>query len=95
MQFCFSVLFLYEARRQFVILCKFLIITIRFCKHRFLLPHFVRTKEKYFYTPVRRAWRSFKFAPFLGFFSMSKVGPALMGDTAGFPLLFSALLHII
>ena len=26
---------------------------------------------------------------------MSKVGLSLMGDTAGFPLLFSALLHII
>ena len=45
--------------------------------------------------PARRAWRSFKFAPFLVFFSMSKVEPSLMGDTAGFPLLFSALLHII
>ena len=29
------------------------------------------------------------------FFSMSKFGPPLMGDIAGFPLLFSALLHII
>ena len=52
--------------------------------------------EKLFTPPARRAWRSFKFAPFLFFFSsMSKVGPPLMGDTAGFPLLFSALLHII
>ena len=47
--------------------------------------------------PARRAWRSCKFAPFLFFFhlSMSKVGLPLMGDTAGFSLLFSALLHII
>ena len=42
----------------------------------------------------RRAWRSFKFAPFL-FFPVSNVGLPLMGDTAGFSLLFSALLHII
>ena len=32
--------------------------------------------------PARRVWRSFKFAPFLGFFSVSKVGLPLMGDTA-------------
>ena len=32
--------------------------------------------------PARRARRSFKFAPFLGFFSVSEVGAALMGDTA-------------
>ena len=50
-----------------------------------------------FTPPARRAWRSCKFAPFLFFFhlSMSKVGLPLMGDTAGFFLLFSALLHII
>ena len=40
---------------------------------------------------------SCKFAPFLFLFhlSMSKVGLPLMGDTAGFSLLFSALLHFI
>ena len=32
---------------------------------------------------------------FCFFLSMSKVGLPLMGDTAGFPLLFSALPHII
>ena len=68
-----------------------------------------------FTPPVRRAWRSYKFAsldfllrlpvgrggvvnsPVSVFFylSMSKVGLPLMGDTAGFFLLFSALLHII
>ena len=32
--------------------------------------------------PARRAWRSYKFAPFLVFFSVSKVGTPLMGDTA-------------
>ena len=32
--------------------------------------------------PTRRVWRSFKFAPFLGFFPVSKVGLPLMGDTA-------------
>ena len=32
--------------------------------------------------PARRAWRSYKFAPFLFFFSVSKVGAPLMGDTA-------------
>ena len=32
--------------------------------------------------PARRAWRSFKFAPFLFFFSVSEVGAALTGDTA-------------
>ena len=43
---------------------------------------------------ARRAWWSFKLAPFL-LFSVSKVGLPLMGDITGFPLLFSALLHII
>ena len=32
--------------------------------------------------PARRAWRSYKFAPFLFFFPVSKVGAPLMGDTA-------------
>ena len=32
--------------------------------------------------PAHRVWRSFKFAPFLFFFSVSKVGLPLMGDTA-------------
>ena len=34
--------------------------------------------------PARRAWRSYKFAPFLffSFFPVSKVGAPLMGDTA-------------
>ena len=32
--------------------------------------------------PTRRVWRSFKFAPFLFFFPVSKVGLPLMGDTA-------------
>ena len=32
--------------------------------------------------PARRTWRSYKFAPFLGFFPVSKVGAPLMGDTA-------------
>ena len=32
-------------------------------------------------SPARGVWRSFKFAPFL-FFSVSKVGQPLMGDTA-------------
>ena len=31
--------------------------------------------------PARRAWRSYKFAPFV-FFPVSKVGAPLMGDTA-------------
>ena len=45
--------------------------------------------------PARRAWRSFKFAPFLFFLSMSKVGLPLMASaTAGLFLLFSALLHV-
>ena len=60
--------------------------TIHVCNYRiFITP------------PARRAWRSCKFAPFLFFFrlSMSKVGLPLMSDTAGFFLLFSALLHII
>ena len=35
-----------------------------------------------FTPPARRARRSFKFAPFLFFFSVSEVGAALMGDTA-------------
>ena len=37
-----------------------------------------------FTPPARRAWRSYKFASldFSGFFSMSKVGLPLMGDTA-------------
>ena len=55
----------------------------------------VSIQHKLFTPPTRMVWRSFKFAPFLFFLSMSKVGLPLMGDTAGFPLLFSALLHII
>ena len=37
-----------------------------------------------FTPPARRAWRSYKFAPFLffSFFPVSKVGAPLMGDTA-------------
>ena len=37
---------------------------------------------RFILTPARRVWRSFKFAPFLGFFSLSKVGLPLMGDSA-------------
>ena len=61
--------------------------------------HYVRTSNprkqdmSMIITPSAcRAWWSFIFAPFLFF---SKVPPRLMGDTAGFPLPFSALLHII
>ena len=32
--------------------------------------------------PARRAWRSYKFAPFLFLFFVSKVGLPLMGYTA-------------
>ena len=59
------------------------------------LIHFNRGDDRVVTPPARRAWRSIKFAPVLFyFFSVSKVGQPLMGDTAGFSLLFSALLHI-
>ena len=63
-----------------------------------LFTQIVIERHLYIFTPTaRRAWRSCKFAPFLVFFhlSMSKVGLPLMGDTAGFFLLLSALLHIM
>ena len=44
----------------------------------------VNPKFKFITPPARRAWRSYKFAPFLffSFFPVSKVGAPLMGDTA-------------
>ena len=48
----------------------------------FILVSRMEIRAPFITPPARRARRSFKFAPFLFFFSVSEVGAALMGDTA-------------